>query len=225
MAEKLNSIFSYQFDAIIWKYLVDIDSNKIAVELRSHSQMSLQFAICDIVTSEVKYLTSDFDWWTSIEAFKGEYLYLKQYESDNNPDVKSFIEFHIPSSEFKTYPNEDIIPETQNDLLRPALYPATNEHYQLILDFIKDRTKEDANAAGIEFLDWNENVCVSYYVGKPKMANYLLVVDKEKKNLLHECIDNNLEGIGQDTFTIANNKLIFVKGKKELNIYQINEDA
>lgn len=225
MAEKLHSIFSYQFELNIWKYLVDIESDKIVVELRSHTDMSVKFAVCNVITSKVDYLPLEASWWTSIEAFDGENLYLKQYESDANPDVKTIIKYHISSGEQSANQNEENLPHGKNELLRPALYPSSNEYYKLISEFILERTESVANGAGIEFLDWSENVCVSYYSGNSKMANYLLVVDRSKNNLLHECIDNNLEGIGQDTFTIAGNKLIFVKEKRELNIYQINEDA
>lgn len=226
MAEKLHSIFSNHFEANIWTLQYNQPSNSIIVELRSQTDLTVQFAVCNLNSNNVTILDiKQVDWWTSLDFYDGNVLYLKKYDSDSNPVIKEVIEYKISDRSLNFINPENYNIKTQNENLSPSLYPSGNDYYQLLVQFIEDLGNMVANKAGMEYLDYNGNVYLSYYTGDEKMANYLLVVDKNRDILLHECLDENLSGIGQDTFTIANNKLIFVKQKQELVTYQINNNA
>ena len=101
----------------------------------------------------------------------------------------------------------------------PIFYPQSNQYFDTIKRFIHGLNGDTA-VAGAEYFEAANWLGISYYVRNDKLVNKLLVVSMDKEVLLLETLAEELSGVGQDTFFVSNNKLIFVKDKSKLFIYQ-----
>ncbi|MEQ9169030.1 MAG: DUF4905 domain-containing protein [Fulvivirga sp.] len=104
-------------------------------------------------------------------------------------------------------------------VLPPVFYPQSNQYFDTIRRFI-DGINGDETVAGAEYLEAESWIGISYYVRNDKLVNKLLVVGMDREVLLLETLAEELSGVGQDTFFVTDNKLIFVKDKSKLFIYQ-----
>ncbi len=103
----------------------------------------------------------------------------------------------------------------------PSFYPPENQYYEQLQRFIAQITGVKTNV-GLEYLQTDSLVFLSYYTPPPKMVNKLLVVNQQQEILLHKELGKELKGVGQDTFFIVDNKLIFVEHNRNLFIYQLS---
>lgn len=223
MAEKLELIFSNTFQGKIWKILADEDEKHVAIELRSDSSLEVKFFCLDIkslVLSDINLPQND--WWTSLTAIRNGKVYIKQFESEGNPKMKELLVWDILKQTKLDFSGLDEVENDHTNVSRLSFYPKSNEHFATLKEFVEAVTEKKVLEAGIEYLEFETAVILSYYAKDKAMANYLLVTDHQKQVLLHECIGQDLKGIGQDTFIVSNNKLIFVKDKQQLFIYQFN---
>lgn len=73
---------------------------------------------------------------------------------------------------------------------------------------------------GVEYLEYKQNILVSYYtIDGIKFSNFLLVLDLLGRVVFHQKINDDMKGLGRDTFFIFADKLIFVSNKTTLNTY------
>jgi hypothetical protein len=80
----------------------------------------------------------------------------------------------------------------------------------------------DTAQLGVEYLEYNQYILLSYFViDGIKFNNYLIVLDSAGKIALHKKINGEMKGLGRDTFFILAEKLIFVSNKTTLNVYAI----
>jgi hypothetical protein len=108
----------------------------------------------------------------------------------------------------------------ENKITKPIYYPISNEYFSLISRFLTEVLNETI-VVGAEYLEGNGFITISYYTKESKLANKLLVVDMNKEILLHKTLGKEISGIGQDTFFIQDNNLIFTVEKTEFFIYQL----
>ncbi len=153
-----------------------------------------------------------YDQWKNVSIVNDQVLV--RDENSAEPTV-----FDISNGK-KTDLNRNDIRESILEIHSPEFYPRKNQYFPTIERFVEQMTSEKIGV-GAEYLEHNESAFISYYTDQQKMANNLLVVDQNKDILLHEALGVDLEGIGKDTFFIQHNKLIFVKNKTELFIYQL----
>ena len=73
----------------------------------------------------------------------------------------------------------------------------------------------------IEYLEYNSMVFISCYIDRDGLANFLFVLRSDGTVLLEEKLDDQLKGIGLDTFFIFSGYLIFVKNKTRLVSYKV----
>ena len=86
----MQKFFSHTFSQNIWRILPhpDPDKNQWAVELREITQKKVSFAIIDLDTQELKWITSPegTDWWTSMTGFAGNHIFLHHYRYPELPE-------------------------------------------------------------------------------------------------------------------------------------------
>ncbi|MEQ8927808.1 MAG: hypothetical protein RLO81_18470 [Fulvivirga sp.] len=221
MAGKLNLIFSHKFDMPIWKYRISNSGDYFAFELRAENSDELKFLSLDMKEAKVEEikLKKD-DWWTTLYDVDELVVYFKRYDSGANPVILSVIRWNSDTKSEELLPGDTNITFKKNSLVTPSFYTPENEHYTLLSRFIGNIVDHEPNKSGIEYLEWNNYISLSYYTGVKNMANFLLTVNDTKEAVHHICLAENLTGIGQDTFSVDNNKLIFVKDNCEIFIYQ-----
>ncbi|WP_420581238.1 hypothetical protein [Reichenbachiella sp.] len=107
-----------------------------------------------------------------------------------------------------------------DDIYYAIAYPEESEYFQWFVQYF---TKHNITPCRqIEYLKFKNSILISYYENKEGgMINSLAFLDKEGSVLEQVLLDENLQGIGKDTFFVYRNKAIFVTDKNTLNIYDL----
>lgn len=223
MAETIKLIFSHSFEEKVWKVLTDEVDNYMLFELRSEHSLDISVYSLNLNNYAVSRLPiAELDWWTSLAVVSNGIVYFKQFESEGNPILKKMIAWDLQRNEkIET----SVLPQVNhenNNSPHVSFYPKSNEHFKTLKNFIEKLIGKSSVDWAIEYLEFNNYVIVSYYIQEETMANYLLVVDQDMGIVIHENLATELKGIGQQTFIVTDNKLIFVSNKKEVFIYQLN---
>jgi hypothetical protein len=109
----------------------------------------------------------------------------------------------------------------ENIMLRkPFQYIDGNVHFETVKSFLTSRLKV-LPVGGVEYLEHEHLIFVSYQVLHESLANFLVVFSEEGELLLQEKLGDHLKGLGLDTFFILSGFLFFVKNKSELTSYRI----
>jgi hypothetical protein len=103
-------------------------------------------------------------------------------------------------------------------ILRPVQYVEGTSHFDTVRTFLEQKLNL-LPVATFEYLEYDSRIFISYYVAETGLANYLLVIGTEGEVLLHEKLDEQLKGIGMDTFFVLPGCLIFVKNREDLVSY------
>jgi hypothetical protein len=105
--------------------------------------------------------------------------------------------------------------------VRPFQYYEGTDYYKTVQKFLAEKYSVNAEHT-VEYLEHDGLVVISYYVREGKdLVNYLLVVDESGNMLLHEKLDEQLKGLGVDTFFVLSGCLFFVRNKRHLLSYKI----
>jgi hypothetical protein len=103
----------------------------------------------------------------------------------------------------------------------PLHYPAKHAYFDIISDFVKQKTGLHAIEAA-DYLEYKDLVILSYYIyGDNKLENRLLISDTNSTIIFEDILALSLNGIGLDTFFVLENQLIFIKNKNELFSYEL----
>ncbi|MTI30183.1 DUF4905 domain-containing protein [Cytophagales bacterium RKSG123] len=103
----------------------------------------------------------------------------------------------------------------------PIHYTEENAYFQNFSEFLESKLYIKAVKA-CDYLEYGNKIIISYYsIEKENLANFIVVFDESGQQLLHEKLDENLEGVGMDTFFRTNDQLIFIKNKTQILSYAI----
>jgi hypothetical protein len=110
---------------------------------------------------------------------------------------------------------------TENIMLRkPFQYIDGNVHFETVKSFLTSRLNAQP-VGGVEYLEYEHLIFVSYQTLHESLANFLAVFSEEGALLLQEKLGDHLKGLGLDTFFILSGFLFFVRNKSELISYRI----
>lgn len=105
--------------------------------------------------------------------------------------------------------------------LRPFLYPEGTPYFTTVRDFLSTNF-DHRPEGGVEYLEFNGKVVISYHIRNPDgLTNYLLVIRESGAILLHEKMADGLRGLGTDTFFVLSGCLFFVMNRELLLSYQL----
>lgn len=103
-----------------------------------------------------------------------------------------------------------------NALQTPLPYLPADAYYPLLQEFIKKQTGRTAIQT-IEYLETENQIFLSFYAEVDSvLANFLLVSSAQGEVLLEFCLQQNVTGLGSDTFFIFAEKLFFIQDKTSL---------
>ena len=221
MAETLNLIFSKSFEEVIWRIEISESGRLIILELRDEQKKKVKYSLVDLELMTCQFVElPGVTWLTSIFSISDEEVIFQQYKSTDNPEVEYYTSLTFSSSVITNFNSKPEIGNLNTIVKSPSFYPGTSEYFKTFELFVYGSIGKEIIKTGVEYLEWNSDIIISFYCQEEGLANYLLVVNQNKNKRLVECLGTDLKGIGRDTFCVVNNKLIFVKNKKELNIYR-----
>jgi hypothetical protein len=109
----------------------------------------------------------------------------------------------------------------ENILLQmPFQYVDGNVHFETVKSFLTSRLGV-LPIMGVEYLEYAHLIFISYHVFEESLANYLVVFTDEGELVIQEKLDDQIKGLGLDTFFIGSGSLFFVRNKSELISYRI----
>lgn len=120
--------------------------------------------------------------------------------------------------DLNTLPKEEI---TNTILIFPVQYLNGTEYFTTVSGFIRNN-KLGEPVKAIEYLEIQNFIVISYYIlDQNLLLNKLVIFDLNGKLLHNDTIDQNLKGIGSETFFIYDNFVIYIKQKTQLLIYEM----
>ena len=80
----------FSFDSLVWKIVCDTESPLVAVELRNYESREASFAVIDTEVKKIVWRGGNPDelWWTGMEAFTKQTLFLHGYRDIQFPEHK-----------------------------------------------------------------------------------------------------------------------------------------
>jgi hypothetical protein len=100
-------------------------------------------------------------------------------------------------------------------LTAPSRYTNGDQYYSSISSFLfKIAGVKDIQA--VDYLECEPFLVLSYYIYEhDQIAQYLIIVNRERKILRHECIAKALKGVGMDTFLLKGKVLVYLRNSNE----------
>jgi hypothetical protein len=141
-----------------------------------------------------------------------------------NQDFSSrFLNLNLQTGEI----NDEFDGILENDIqpnlgvFYPIIFDAQDEAFSKLVIFLQKKL-ELIVVKAVEYLEYNDYIIISFYTKEgEKLQNRLILLDKNAFLLLDLMLDQNLEGIGTQTFLVLNNQLIFVQSKTQIKIYDL----
>lgn len=101
MSGKLKNLFSYQFNADIWRIELDVAKEQLALELRDGEAMEVRFALIALAEPSLRWDDLEFDagWWTGLSGIHEGYMLFYTYEDQQNPELKNVFVVDIENKE------------------------------------------------------------------------------------------------------------------------------
>lgn len=111
-------------------------------------------------------------------------------------------------------------PQAHTSVIRPHQYLAEHSYFNTVRIFLEQKFNLSPLIA-LEYLEHDSVVFISFYVQENELANYLIIISADGNLLVKEKLDEQLKGIGLDTFFILSGCVFFVKNRAELVSYKI----
>jgi len=105
-------------------------------------------------------------------------------------------------------------------IVKPFQYVEGTPYFETVKTFLI-RTFNIVPMGGVEYLEAQSFIFISYHATRDSLVNYLIVLAADGSVLLHEKLGEGLKGLGFETFFILSGCLFFVRNKCELVSYRI----
>lgn len=97
----------------------------------------------------------------------------------------------------------------------PVRYTVENQYYSDIASFVH-KIVGIMEVVAFDYLECDPFLVLSYYIYEhDEVAQYLIIVNRDKKVLLHERIAKGLKGVGRDTFLLKGKVLVYLRNNNE----------
>jgi len=235
---------SYQFDQSIWKVL-PFSKGRLLLELRDKQKYTASWKIIDTDTEHVHFsheIKKDSWWYNSIET-SPPYFFLHQLRQGKTPEIVNLKVIDTSkqeqSEDYKSSTLNEITPEgfiktddsgeperitldnlthNKSSCVTSTLYTESSEHFVNFKEAIKNYTNKEA-VRQCEYIETEKLVAFSFFFEeKNNLSCHLLVLNTEGFVLLHEEMANSLDGVFTESFTLIDNKIIYIKNDNEIHI-------
>ena len=247
MEENLTFDFSFDVPGKIWQLAFDQNQGKVAIEVRDEEQQQSFFLVFDLNSLEsTDFITiAEVDWWTTLVSTSGDYLFLEKYLDPQNPTAKSLLVYNFlenrllaeledfqmigfnVSQLFGTLASDrnvdsaidlaeigmkPLVMDQNEEIIFPSFFSSGSETFELAKEYLQLDI-----ALGVEYLEHESHVIISYYTKDGVKFDRNLVVIKKEEEILRLKQDTSLEGIATGAFMIMEGYLIFINYSNQIN--------
>jgi len=213
LSNPISKLCSNQLPGTLFNSAVN-SKGQLAIESRNSEVPS--FSIYDLEKGKLlsEVTAPNLTPWHSLVAIDGRSLILRYFENKHNPDQVSYTRYDPVGGTFLA--TVDISSIHQPDSTLPELFLPESPGFQTITQFI-----DQPIVLGCEYFELCDLIIISYYHNFNKGFERKLLVLKNGKEKLHEIQDKEMSGFAPGGFFVFQNRLIFIKNKTEINIYEI----
>lgn len=238
MAKKLTPTFSFSFDIPIWKTITDEPGHRLLLELRDSATRQSHFAMLDLVRHQFIWQPTSWEdsWWMGLTDAYEDVVILHKYINHQNPEQKEYWVVDIATCRIVEKGNSlaDLIeaknlapahPSKNKAVALPFFYQENDAYFATVKRFVENHANVTP-VRGCEYVEHPRAIALSYYINNQSatataLANYLLVIDRSGREILHEQLDEQRSAVGLGTFFIVRDQLIFAKQKSQLRCYAL----
>lgn len=216
----MNLLKSQLYDGFVWK-ISEVCDDKIAVEIRNEELLEVSFEVLDISNPHIEsVIIDDQNWNTGLVGITSEKLVVKELLDENDPSSYELYAIDINSLEKEKTDGNTESSGNNNDLRYPSFYKKESSDFQLITDFLAERSIDVVH--GAEYLEWVGGIVMAYYQKEESgLTRSIICLDLNGKVLLNEKIDEKMFGVVFQSFFTFTDLLIFVRNRKELLVYRV----
>ncbi len=100
----------------------------------------------------------------------------------------------------------------------PLQYEEGSDYFNTVNEFMHNK-KGISITKACDYLEWNSYIIIAYYQNTENKAlnNYIIILNKMGKVLFEDQLGKGLKGIASESFFIAEEKLIYIKDKREIS--------
>jgi hypothetical protein len=218
------SILNSQFKELWWIGIEDTYNGVIYFHNYNHIQFSNhQGIICFGIKSEkilwerkelvfYKLLS---DGVVAIKQSKEETEFVK-LSLQTGEIITRIGEVNELNSEFESF-----VGERNKSIDHPSVFNQNEPDFNTVSLYVQSQLNQiPANA--IEYLEHGDYILVSFYIFENGLyTNKLLCLTSDGQILLNETLAENQQGIGVRTYFVWDNKLIYVRFKNEIVVYEL----
>ncbi len=190
-----------------------IDENHLAIE--SRDQAHIYYTVLNLSNGEVvaELSPNGITPWHSLHSNQNEFLFLQCFENKKNPDLITYFALDLTNQNLEEVDAPSHWPPAPRI---PAIIRADTPEFGTVKQFIGSDL-----VLGCEYDEWDKYIVVSYYrQHSDVLSRHLLVLYDGEENY-HEIQDRDLKGFAPGSFFTHQNRLIFVRNKTEINIYEM----
>ncbi len=247
MRQLLNLAFSFNVSGVIWKTAIDQEAGKLMLELRDQDQLMTSYAVLDLVNKQLNepFTVAGADWWSSLQLFDQEHLFIEKYQDPQNPLDKALIVANSTGVVIKDLPGhqmidfkagkltyqkiedpsshlEESIPVTpkskaDNHCVTPVVFEEGSSSYEVVKEYFSGQEIGPL----VDYLEVNNCIIICYYLRSEKELARKLVVIREEEEIYHEILDHKMEGMAPEGFFVFNNYLVFIVERKQINAIEL----
>lgn len=190
-----------------------IDEKSIAIESRDDQRV--YYSVFNLFDGELvaELSPEEITPWHGLHSIQDQFLILQYFENKKNPDSINYFRLDLTNEKLEEIDEPRIALPTPRV---PSMFLDNSSEFETVKQFIGSDL-----VLGCEYDEFGEYIITSYYQQHSDgLSRHLLVLhDGEEK--YHEIQDGDLKGFAPGSFFTYQNRLIFVRDKTEINIYEI----
>lgn len=244
--------YSRSFSGYIWKIRLDQPSGKVWVEMRDEAAFEMSLFCIDVKLKKDLQISFDpaLGWWDNLSYVYDDIVVIQRItdtknpgpadvwivDSRNNETIKRIQHVQIDGYQDGTiyFSQKDNVKNdlqftfkedgnlTQQLVNLPAIYPEGHDHNQLVVRFLLGRNITSVGPVG--YFEKDQHIIISYHIKSDRSFNRYLIWLHQGIEVLHEMIDEEMKGYSHESFFTFGNYLIFIKNRKHLLIYNLNNE-
>jgi hypothetical protein len=190
-----------------------INDERIVIESRTDEK--LHFSTFNLLSGKLIHEKSsnELTAWHSLVGVEDDHLIIQHFENRKNPDLTTHLLYDQHLDQL-IGPVEKL-PESRFPS-PPSLYTKESPDFVLFQQFINQKI-----VLACEYQELSDKMIMSYYLQSNNGYTRRLRILADRTIIYDEVQDEDMKGFAPGSFFTLKNRLIFVRHKREINIYEI----